>query len=159
LKSLNCDLRTLRLEVEKFVKSGQDTVTMGRIPQTPKTKLAIECAIAEARGLGHNYVGTEHLLLGLLSESPTTPMDGNVAQQVLKSLGLTLERVREEVKVILGIDGQPPKIEMKEDIREVLEKIRKFLDEYPEKAKSLSEDLDRILENDSGRPDQETEGV
>jgi ATP-dependent Clp protease ATP-binding subunit ClpC len=96
LKNLDVDLRKVRLEVEKLVKSGPDMVTMGRLPQTPRAKKVIEYAIEEARSLNHNYVGTEHLLLGLLREH-----DG-VAAQVLMNLGLKLEEVREEVLNLLG---------------------------------------------------------
>ena len=66
LKNLDVDLRKVRMEVEKLVKSGPDMVTMGKLPQTPRAKKVIEYAIEEARNLNHNYVGTEHLLLGLL---------------------------------------------------------------------------------------------
>ncbi len=96
LKNLGIDLRKVRLEVEKLVKSGPDMVTMGKLPQTPRAKKVIEYAIEEARNLNHNYVGTEHLLLGLLREH-----DG-VAAQVLMNLGLKLEEVREEVLNLLG---------------------------------------------------------
>ncbi len=96
LKNLDIDLRKVRLEVEKLVKSGPEMVTMGKLPQTPRAKKVIEYAIEEARNLNHNYVGTEHLLLGLLREH-----DG-VAAQVLMNLGLKLEEVREEVLSLLG---------------------------------------------------------
>ena len=96
LKNLSVDLRKVRLEVEKLVKSGPEMVTMGKLPQTPRAKKVIEFAIEEARNLNHNYVGTEHLLLGLLREH-----DG-VAAQVLMNLGLKLEEVREEVLNLLG---------------------------------------------------------
>jgi len=96
LKNLEVDLRKVRLEVEKLVKSGPETVTMGKLPQTPRAKKVIEYAIEEARNLNHNYVGTEHLLLGLLREQ-----DG-VAAQVLMNLNLKLEDVREEVLNLLG---------------------------------------------------------
>jgi len=96
LKNLDVDLRKVRLEVEKLVHSGPDMVTMGKLPQTPRAKKVIEYAIEEARNLNHNYVGTEHLLLGLLREH-----DG-VAAQVLMNLDLKLEEVREEVLNLLG---------------------------------------------------------
>ncbi len=96
LKNLNVDLRKVRLEVEKLVKSGPDMVTMGKLPQTPRAKKVIEFAIEEARTLNHNYVGTEHLLLGLLREHE------GVAAQVLMNLGLKLDEVREEVLDLLG---------------------------------------------------------
>src|SRR3982075_1250028 len=71
-------------------------VTMGKLPQTPRAKKVIEYAIKEARNLNHNYVGTEHLLLGLLREQE------GVAAQVLMNLNLKLEEVREEVLNLLG---------------------------------------------------------
>jgi ATP-dependent Clp protease ATP-binding subunit ClpA len=86
LKNLDVDLRKVRLEVEKLVKAGPEVVMMGKLPQTPRAKKVIECAIEEARSLNHNYVGTEHLLLGLLREH-----DG-VAAQVLMNLGSSSTR-------------------------------------------------------------------
>mgnify|MGYP003730089689 CR=1 FL=1 len=100
LKNLDVDLRKVRLEVEKLVKSGPDMVTMGKLPQTPRAKKVIEYAIEEARNLNHNYVGTEHLLLGLLRE------EEGVAAQVLRNLGLKLEEVREEVLNLLGAGAE-----------------------------------------------------
>src|SRR3984957_5148888 len=96
LKNLEIDLRKIRLEVEKIVQTGPDMVTMGKLPQTPRAKKVIEYSIEEARNLNHNYVGTEHLLLGLLREQE------GVAAQVLMNLGLKLEDVREEVLSLLG---------------------------------------------------------
>src|SRR6187455_1400373 len=110
LKNLDVDLRKVRLEVEKLVKSGPDMVTMGKLPQTPRAKKVIEYAIEEARNLNHNYVGTEHLLLGLLREH-----DG-VAAQVLMNLGLKLEEVREEVLSLLGagVESEEPQAQEKQ---------------------------------------------
>src|SRR5437867_12391760 len=98
LKNLDIDLRKIRLEVEKIVQTGPgaEMVTMGKLPQTPRAKKVIEYSIEEARNLNHNYVGTEHLLLGLLREQE------GVAAQVLMNLGLKLEDVREEVLNFLG---------------------------------------------------------
>ncbi|MBX3409565.1 MAG: ATP-dependent Clp protease ATP-binding subunit [Phycisphaeraceae bacterium] len=100
LKNLDVDLRRVRMEVEKLVKAGPEMVTMGKLPQTPRAKKVIEYAIEEARNLNHNYVGTEHLLLGLLREH-----DG-VAAQVLMNLGLKLDEVREEVLGLLGAGNE-----------------------------------------------------
>ncbi len=96
LKNLDIDLRKIRLEIEKLVQSGPDMVTMGKLPQTPRAKKVLEYSMEEARNLNHNYVGTEHLLLGLLREQE------GVAAQVLMNLGLKLEDVREEVLNLLG---------------------------------------------------------
>ena len=109
LKNLDVDLRKIRLEVEKIVQSGPDMVTMGKLPQTPRAKKVIEYAMEEARNLNHNYVGTEHILLGLLREQE------GVAAQVLMNLGLKLDEVREEVLNLLGAgvesDEAPEEIE------------------------------------------------
>jgi ATP-dependent Clp protease ATP-binding subunit ClpC len=96
LKNLDVDLRKIRLEVEKLVQSGPEMITMGKLPQTPRAKKVIEYSMEEARNLNHNFVGTEHLLLGLLREHE------GVAAQVLMNLGLKLEDVREEVLNLLG---------------------------------------------------------
>jgi len=102
LKNLDVDLRKIRLEVEKLVQSGPDMVTMGKLPQTPRAKKVIEYSMEEARHLNHNYVGTEHILLGLLREQE------GVAAQVLMNLGLKLEDVREEVLNLLGHGMEGP---------------------------------------------------
>src|SRR5437762_11971952 len=98
LKNLDVDLRKIRLEVEKIVQTGpgSEMVTMGKLPQTPRAKKVIEYSVEEHKNLNHNYVGTEHLLLGLLREQE------GVAAQVLMNLGLKLEDVREAVLNLLG---------------------------------------------------------
>ncbi len=96
LKNLDVDLRKIRLEVEKLVQSGPEMVTIGKLPQTPRAKKVIEYSMEEARNLAHSFVGTEHILLGLLREQE------GVAAQVLMNLGLKLEEVREEVLNLLG---------------------------------------------------------
>jgi ATP-dependent Clp protease ATP-binding subunit ClpC len=98
LRNLDIDLKKIRLELEKFVKSGSPTMTVGQLPFTPRAKRVLELAVEEANNLNHNYIGTEHLLLGLLREH-----DGYAAR-VLMSLGVKLEDVREEVMEILGAD-------------------------------------------------------
>jgi ATP-dependent Clp protease ATP-binding subunit ClpC len=111
LKNLDVDIKKLRLEVEKLVKSGPDMVTMGKLPHTPRAKKVIEFAIEEARSLNHNYIGTEHLLLGLLRETE------GIAAQVLMNLGLKLEEVRQEVLNLLGagVENSMPSLDMKMD--------------------------------------------
>jgi ClpA/ClpB-like protein len=96
LKGLDIDMHKLRLEVEKIILPGPEMVTMGKLPQTPCVKKAIEYAFEEAKDLNHKYIGTEHLLLGLLREGE------NVAAQILRNLGLNLQDVREEVLMLLG---------------------------------------------------------
>lgn len=91
LKNSDVDLAKVRVEVSKLVKSGTDRVFDGKLPQTPRAKKVIEKAVEEARSLKHSYVGTEHLLLGLIDEE-----DG-VAAQVLIHLGLSRQKIRDEV--------------------------------------------------------------
>jgi ATP-dependent Clp protease ATP-binding subunit ClpA len=97
LKNLHIDLRKVRVEVETRVKSGPFRVTMGKMPEALRAKKVIEYAIEEGRLLGRNYVGTEHLLLGMLRETE------GMAAQVLMNMGLKLEEVREELLELLGV--------------------------------------------------------
>ncbi|MBI4388138.1 MAG: ATP-dependent Clp protease ATP-binding subunit [Candidatus Omnitrophica bacterium] len=96
LQNLGLSLDTIRLEVEKLVQFGPSTIVSGDIPFTPKAKKVIELAMDEARRLGHNYIGTEHLLLGLIKEGE------GVASHVLMNIGLDLNKVRSEVIKLLG---------------------------------------------------------
>ncbi|MDP8299885.1 MAG: ATP-dependent Clp protease ATP-binding subunit [Candidatus Tantalella remota] len=96
LSSLGLDSEGIREEVEKLVQIGPAKVQTTDIPFTPRAKKVIELAMDEARSLGHNYIGTEHLLLGLIREG-----DG-VASQVLLNMGLDLKGVRDEVLNLLG---------------------------------------------------------
>lgn len=97
LKNLGVDLRKIRLEVEKLVQGGPEMITMGKLPQTPRLKKAIEYAMEEVSNLHHRYVGTEHILLGLLRDPDGVPA------LVLVNLGLKLEDVRKEVLALLGV--------------------------------------------------------
>ncbi len=96
LQSLSLNLDMIRQEVEKMVQPGTGPMISGDIPFTPKSKKVIEFAMEEARSLGHNYIGTEHLLLGLIRETE------GMASRVLLNLGLNLEKVRQEVMELLG---------------------------------------------------------
>ncbi len=98
LKNLDIDVKKVRMEVEKLAKSGGSMVTMGQLPFTPRAKKVLELSSEEASNLNHNYIGTEHLLLGLLRESE------GIAARVLMNLGVRLEQVREEVLELLGAD-------------------------------------------------------
>lgn len=96
LQNLGLGLENIRLEIEKLVQLGPSTVVSGDIPFTPKAKKVIELAMDEARRLGHNYIGTEHLLLGLIKEGE------GVASHVLMNIGLDLNKVRNEIIKLLG---------------------------------------------------------
>lgn len=98
LQKMGVDIETLRLEVEKAVGQGQDTQTMGTLPMTPRAKKVLALAAAEAKELNHQYVGTEHILLGLLRE------DEGVAARVLKNINIDLDRTRIEVMKLLDPD-------------------------------------------------------
>jgi ATP-dependent Clp protease ATP-binding subunit ClpC len=95
LESLGIGLETVRQRMEEAVGPGQPPPPSGRIPLTPRSKQVLELALSESRALGHNYVGTEHLLLGLIREG-----DG-VAAQVLVDLGADLNRVHQQVIQLL----------------------------------------------------------
>ncbi len=96
LQKLDVSLENIRLEIEKLVQPGPTTQIIGDIPFTPRAKKALELAAEEARSLGHNYIGTEHLLLGLIREGE------GIASQVLLNLGMDLNSVRNEVMSLLG---------------------------------------------------------
>ncbi|MEQ1841169.1 MAG: Clp protease N-terminal domain-containing protein, partial [Verrucomicrobiales bacterium] len=91
LQKMNLDLETVRLDVEKQVGNGPETKMVGNIPYTPRVKKVLALAGKEAKALNHSYVGTEHILLGLLREG-----DG-VAARVLKNLEVDIERTRNEI--------------------------------------------------------------
>ena len=91
LQKLGLDLETVRLEVEKQVGTGPDQKMIGNIPYTPRVKKVLALASKEAKNLNHTYVGTEHILLGLLREG-----DG-VAARVLKNLDVDIEQTRQEI--------------------------------------------------------------
>src|ERR1700746_3848473 len=91
LQKLGLDLETVRMEVEKQVGTGPDQKMIGNIPYTPRVKKVLALAAKEARALNHTYVGTEHILLGLLREG-----DG-VAARVLKNLDIDIEQTRQEI--------------------------------------------------------------
>ena len=104
LQNLAIDLAQVRAEVEKAVGRGGGTLFLGQIPFTPRAKKVLELAVTEARNLGHNYIGTEHLLLGLIREAE------GVAAQILTSLGADLGKVREEVSNLLGTKVSPEQV-------------------------------------------------
>ena len=96
LEKMGVSLENIRIEIEKLVQPGPTTQIIGDLPFTPRAKKALELAAEEARSLGHNYIGTEHLLLGLLRE------EEGVASQVLLNLNLDLSTVRNKVMEVLG---------------------------------------------------------
>ena len=91
LQSVGIDLASVRVEVEKAVGTGPETKTIGSIPFTPRAKKVLALSASEARSLGHSYVGTEHILLGLLREGE------GIAARVLENLGVDLDEIRYEI--------------------------------------------------------------
>jgi ATP-dependent Clp protease ATP-binding subunit ClpA len=120
LKNVGVDLQAIHREVERLIQSGRSRAQAERLPQTPQAKAVMQSAIQEAHNLNHQYVGSEHILLGLLREPDT------VAAQVLTNMGLTLEGVRGEILNLLrggqttilpfppfaGVPGRDPRIKL-----------------------------------------------
>jgi ATP-dependent Clp protease ATP-binding subunit ClpC len=105
LQKMGLDLETVRMEVEKMVGSHPETKMVGNIPYTPRVKKVLALAGKEAKALNHSYVGTEHILLGLLREGE------GVAARVLKSLEVDIERTRNEILKELDPNFTPPESE------------------------------------------------
>ena len=101
LQHLSVDLEQIHERVEESVRKGKATIALGELPYTSRAKKVLEFAMKEARELTHSYVGTEHLLLGLLRE------EKGIAAQVLNSLGVTLDEARGETLKVLGTDVTP----------------------------------------------------
>lgn len=98
LGNINVDLGTIRQEIERIIGSEPASAYM-EIPFTPRAKRVLELAVDESRQMGHNYIGTEHILLGLIREGE------GVAAQVLKNLGVDQDKVRNQVLALLGSSG------------------------------------------------------
>src|ERR1044072_189037 len=105
LQKMGLDLETVRAAVEKQVGTGQETKAQNSIPYTPRVKKVLALAGKEAKTLNHSYVGTEHILLGLLREGE------GVAARVLKSLEVDIERTRNEILKELDPNFTPPESE------------------------------------------------
>ncbi len=95
LQNMTVDLNSVRTEVEKITPKGEKVIQQG-ISYTPRAKRVVELAIEESQNLGHNYVGTEHLMLGLVREGE------GIAAQILANMGIDLKRSRKEVIQLLG---------------------------------------------------------
>jgi ATP-dependent Clp protease ATP-binding subunit ClpC len=98
LTNLSVDVEQIQERIEESVRRGKATIALGELPYTSRAKKVLEFAMAEARELNHSYVGTEHLLLGLLRE------EKGIAAEVLNQLGVTLEEARRQTLKLLGSD-------------------------------------------------------
>ena len=102
LTNLSVDLEQVQERIEESVRRGKATIALGELPYTSRAKKVLEFAMAEARELNHSYVGTEHLLLGLLRE------EKGIAADVLNQLGVTLEEARRQTLKLLGSEPNAP---------------------------------------------------
>ncbi|MEW6481596.1 MAG: ATP-dependent Clp protease ATP-binding subunit [bacterium] len=104
LRNFDIDLEGLKIEIEKEIPPGGSLAILGNVPFTPHSKKVLELAVEEGRNMGHNYIGTEHLLFGLIKE------EESIASKILARLGVTLDRAKKEVANILGgsAPGQAP---------------------------------------------------
>ncbi len=109
LRNLKVDPERIRIEISKTARTGPSMITMGQLPFTPRTKKVLELSSGAAYDLKHNYIGTEHLILGLICET-----DG-IAAKVLLGLGLTPDAVRKEVLELVGATMAPDKKEEEDD--------------------------------------------
>jgi ATP-dependent Clp protease ATP-binding subunit ClpA len=147
LESLGIQLQALRSQVEQVIGQGQQAPT-GHIPFTPRAKKVLELSLRESQQLGHNYIGTEHLLLGLIREGE------GVAAQVLVKLGADLSRVRQQVIQLLsgyaggkeaaeqaGARTRPVHMTVPEDLREAEEQLAEL--RRQKEAAIMSQDFER----------------
>lgn len=143
LKYLGADLPGILREVDQLIRPGPRAVAEGRRPPTPRAKSAIEHAMLEARNMGLDYVGAEHILLGLMRE------EEGVAAQVLMNLGLTLEKVRAEVLNVLGIQAKRAPAEFRvvitDFITDELAPERKVLGDVAEACACGAHDEDELV--------------
>ena len=108
LQRLGLRLETVKAEVERALAGFPKTLTFGEVPFTPQAKRVLELSIEEARQLGHNYIGTEHLLLGLMKEGQS------IAAKILESLGARLDEVRQDDAV--GAAGVEERVDDHADV-------------------------------------------
>src|ERR1700724_4123880 len=125
LKAMGIGLEAVRQQVEEIVGKGQQAPS-GHIPFTPRAKKVLEFSLRESRQFGHDYIATEHILLGLVREG------GGVAAQVLVKLGADLNLVRHEVTQLLAAVGRPlPDLaERVEQLTDEVERLRALLRQH-----------------------------
>jgi len=133
LKSLGVNLKDSRIEVEKIIGRGVGFVAT-EIPFTPRANKVLELSLEEARQLGHNYIGTEHLLLGLI-----TLEDYSVAERVLENLNIDLNKVRPQVIKILGKTAE---------VSSGVNPSKRNLNDIKNKKKQSDKEFDNNEEND-----------
>jgi ATP-dependent Clp protease ATP-binding subunit ClpA len=145
LESLGIRLEALRAQVEEIIGRGEsEAASSGHIPFTPRAKTVLELSLRESQQLGHNYIGTEHILLGLIREGQ------GVAARVLVKLGADLPRVRQQVIQLLSgsaggaeaaAEPQPVHMTVPEDLREAEEQLDQVRQQ--KEAAIAAQDFDR----------------
>jgi ATP-dependent Clp protease ATP-binding subunit ClpC len=115
LKSLDVDLGALRAETERRIQPGTDSAPVPKLPQTPSFRKVLDHAIEQARTMHHNYVGTEHLLLGLLLEP------ASIAAQALAVFGIDMARAHGEMMNLLSPEAAEPTDTSSQLIRRAVE--------------------------------------
>ena len=145
LQKMGLDLETVRMEVEKQVGSGPDHKMVGNIPYTPRVKKVLALAGKEAKQLNHSYVGTEHILLGLLREGE------GVAARVLKSLEVDIQRTRNEILQELDPNFSPAEIEDGDDVEIGAEGIGRKEGKTPA-LRAFGRDLTELAQKDELDP-------
>ncbi|MDI6703541.1 MAG: ATP-dependent Clp protease ATP-binding subunit [bacterium] len=146
LNILGINLNSIKTEVEKLVPKGSAMLTLGRVPFTPHAKKVLELSVEEARRLNHNYVGTEHLLLGLIREGES------IAARVLVSLGAKLDVVRDEIiKLLGGVIPQTMRSEKKKTTTPVLDAFSRDLTDLAREGKldpvvGRQDEIERVIQ-------------
>jgi len=152
LDSLGINLDVVRRQVEEIIGRGQQTPS-GHIPFTPRAKKVLELSLRESQQLGHNYIGTEHILLGLLREG-----DG-VAAQVLVKLGADLNRVRQQVIQLLHGHQEEESVSARSTAAElrVLPAVKARLDSVEDRLTAVEQQVG--IRPDTGDLDEQIERV
>lgn len=132
LRNLDVNPQKLRSAVKDLVQEGPTMVSMGQLPFTPRTKKVLELAMEAATNLRHNYIGTEHLLLGLIRENE------GIAHQALRTIGLSEELIREEVLESIGATESLDKSVSGDYEALVLAEAPHFFDRYQEFTKTTA---------------------
>lgn len=144
LRQLGINSDAVRSKIESMSSVSEKSVVPGKIPFTPMTKKALEAAVLRASELKHNYIGTEHLLLGIVDD------DATVASQILVSLGIDLEIIRTEIFEMMGAEKPKPKVEEEEEPKRTKKSKSPALDQFGRDLTqmALANKLDPVIGRD-----------
>jgi ATP-dependent Clp protease ATP-binding subunit ClpC len=152
LESLEIGLEAVRQQVEEIIGLGQETPA-GYIPLTPRAKKALELSLQESLQLGHDHIGTEHILLGLIRE------DEGVAAQALAKLGVDQDQVREQVCQLLDRELQTQRAAGDTDAYDQIASLRDRERELAEQIHQLKEEIEQLrglLRQQGSDPEEDT---